>query len=134
MERGQMIREIIVTLASMPPKTMMECIEYTCDVAKERAARTKQAENKFKELVETLKRMTPARLKEFQQVAALIMDGYAMGYAAAQADTVAALQKLDKRVDDIREVAKNLLAVWPERFGGAAGPAPHLRRGEPAEE
>ncbi len=115
MERGQMIREIIVTLASLPPKTMMECIEYICDVAKERAARTKQAENKCKELVETLKQATPAQLKKFQQVAALIMDGYAMGYAAAQADTVAALQKLDKRVDDIREVAKNLLAVWEER-------------------
>lgn len=109
MERGQMIREIIVTLASMQPKTMIECIEFICDIAKERAEHTKQAENECKELVATLKRMTPAQLKGFQKTAALIMDGYAMGYAAAKAKMVAALQELDKQLDNALEVAKGLM-------------------------
>lgn len=67
-------------------------------------------EKAIRELVETLKRMTPAQLKGFQQAAAFIMDGYALGYAAAKAEMVAALQELDKKLDNALEVAKGLMA------------------------
>ena len=67
-------------------------------------------EKTIKELVETLKRMMPEQTKEFAKTAALITDGYAMGYAAAKAETVAALQELDKKIDNALEVAKGLMA------------------------
>lgn len=71
---------------------------------------SEEHEKTIRELVETLKRMTPEQTKEFEQTAALIMDGYAMGYAAAKAETVAALQELDKKLDNALEIAKRLRA------------------------
>lgn len=71
---------------------------------------SEEHEKTIRELVETLKRMMPEQTKEFAKTAALIMDGYAMGYAAAAAETVAALQELDKKLDNALEIAKRLRA------------------------
>lgn len=71
---------------------------------------SEEHEKTIRELVETLKRMTPEQTKEFAKTAALITDGYAMGYAAAKAETVAALQELDKKLDNALEIAKRLRA------------------------
>lgn len=110
MEREKMIREIVVTLASLPLKTQIECIEHFQNVANERAERYAKNANDCKELVQMLKRMSTSQIKEFEQTAALIMDGYATGYAAAKAETVAALQELDKKLDNALEIAKRLRA------------------------
>jgi len=71
---------------------------------------SEEHEKTIRELVETLKRMTPEQTKEFAKTAALITDGYAMGYAAAKAEMVAALQELDKKLDNALEVTKDLMA------------------------